>query len=108
MLLRFIMFLFSRAYNSLGDPTRSLKKITCFKIQTDLKAFVTLPPLSDQLICKFFEGIWNNYVDIQQKNMQVRFIIISRSQGAIRPCITKFGMLTCLNANQSKMTKPIS
>ncbi len=31
--------------------------------------------------CKFFEGIWNNYIDIQQKNMQVRFSMILCAHG---------------------------
>ncbi len=68
------MFLCTWEYNSLGDPTRSLKKKHVLKYQLIRKH--SYPPPSDQLICKFFEGIWNNYVDIQQKNMQVRFIII--------------------------------
>ncbi len=31
--------------------------------------------------CKFFEGIWNNYVDIQHKNMQMKFIMILQARG---------------------------
>ncbi len=31
--------------------------------------------------CKLFEGIWNNYVDIQQKNIIVRFIMILCTRG---------------------------
>ncbi len=31
--------------------------------------------------CKHFEGIWNNYIYIQQKNMQVRFIIFLSTRG---------------------------
>ncbi len=27
------------------------------------------------VLCKLFEGIWNNYIDIEQKIMQFRFII---------------------------------
>ncbi len=30
---------------------------------------------------KFFEGIWNNHIDIQQKNMQVRFIMFLCTRG---------------------------
>ncbi len=57
-------------------PTRRLKKKR-IKIQTNPDAFMPPPPLSDQLICKFFEGILNNYIDIQQKNIQVRIVMLS-------------------------------
>ncbi len=37
--------------------------------------------IEHSLFCKFLEGIWNNYVDIQQKSMQVRFIMILHAWG---------------------------
>ncbi len=39
------------------------------------KIAVTFCTSTHLLFCKLFEGIWNNYVDIEQKIMQVRFII---------------------------------
>ncbi len=35
------------------------------------------------MFCKLFEGIWNNYVDIEHKIMQVRFIIFLCTWGYI-------------------------
>ncbi len=35
------------------------------------------------IFCKLFEGIWNNYVDIEQKIMQIRFIIFLCTWGYI-------------------------
>ncbi len=38
-------------------------------------------PQNTLIFCKFSEGIWNNYVNRQQKNMQVRFIMILDAWG---------------------------
>ncbi len=53
----------------------------------------------------FFEGIWNNYVDIQQKNMQVRFITflhVRRCNSLSHPSLHyEVRVQTCLNMNWS-------
>ncbi len=62
------------------ESDQEFEEKTCIKIQADPKAFMPPPPPA-QLIFKLFEGIWNNYVDIQQKNIQVRFFMFLRGRG---------------------------
>ncbi len=46
----------------------------------------------------YLEWIWNNYIDIQQKSMQVRLLWLWVPRD-----ITKFGVQTCLNTNWSEL-----
>ncbi len=55
--------------------------------------------------CKLLEGIWNNYIDVQQKYTQVRFIMILCARGYNSPKLSELA-LQSLNTNMFKY-KPI-
>ncbi len=81
MQVRFNRFLATWGYNSLGDPTRQTVSMVVpshhiWIIETnDGKKIATVVHAIHMLAFIFAnsEVIWNNYIDIQQKIMQVRF-----------------------------------